>query len=165
MKVRFDSDPVTRLVVRPPAEARGRRHQVVEPWVFHVDASAITVPPGFWTDWASIPRLARAILDRDGPWARAALAHDFLYFITYRDSRAVCDSVLYQGMVTDGVAMIYRNLIYYAVRIGGGFTWAEYKANRYHAAVSLAKMPTKREGMQFAVTVAAWDRGVDDALA
>lgn len=162
MKVKFESDPVTRLVVRPPAEAAGKRHQVVEPWTFHVDSSAITVPPGFWTDWASIPRPARAILDRDGPWARAALAHDFLYFLTYRDSRAVCDNVLYEGMVFDGVGWCARQTIYTAVRLGGGWTWDRYKANRYHAKISLAKMPTKREGMQFSVTVADWDRGGDD---
>lgn len=165
MKVTFSGDPVTRLVVRPPAEAGGCRHQLVEPWQFTVDSSEITVPAGFWTDWASIPRPARAILDRDGPWARAALAHDFTYFISYRDSRAHCDQLLLAGMVTDGVGVLARQTIYWAVRVGGWAVWAGYKGNAYHAKVGLKKMPTARDGMQFSVTVSRWTRGADDAVA
>lgn len=161
MKVRFDSDPITRLVVNPPPEAGGKRHCLVEPWTFYVDHSAITIPPGFWTDWASIPKPARAFLDRDGRWARAALAHDFLYFITYRDSRAVCDAILLAGMEYDGVGWAARHAIYLAVRIGGGWTWARYKTNQYRPQINLIKMPTQRDGMQFRVTVADWTRDDD----
>jgi hypothetical protein len=65
-------------------------------------------------------------------------------------------------MVSDGVGWWARNTIYQAVRIGGGSTWARYAANNYQARVSLRKLPTARQGMQFSVTVANWTRGVDD---
>ena len=164
MIVCFESDPVTRSVVHPPKEADGKRHQVVEPWAFFVDSAKITVPVGFWTDWASIPKPCRAILDRDGPWSRAALAHDFLYFMTYRDDRYFCDQVILHGMIFDRVGSLARTVIYNAVRFGGIWTWERYKRNRYHASFSLAKMPTSLDGMQFNVTVADWDRD-DETLA
>jgi hypothetical protein len=39
----------------------------------------ITVPAGATTDLASIPGFAAALLPPDGPWAKAAVIHDFLY--------------------------------------------------------------------------------------
>ena len=162
MKVTFSSDPVTRLVVRPPGESGGKRFCLVEPFVFKVDSAEITVPVGFWTDWASIPAPARAIFDPAGRWARAALAHDFVYFITYRNSRAYCDEILLAGMVADGVGWWARNTIYGAVRVGGWMAWDHYAKNNYHASVFLEKMPSAENGMQFAVTVAGWGRTADD---
>ena len=162
MKVTFTSDPVTRLVVHPPPEADGKRYQLIQPFVFRVDSSEIVIPVNFWTDWASIPRPARALLDRDGPWARAALAHDFVYFLTYRNNRRHCDDILYFGMVADGVGCLARHTIHKAVQIGGGWTWDRYAKNNYQAKVSLRKMPTAKQGMQFSVTVAGWDRPADD---
>ena len=40
----------------------------------------IVVPRGFVTDLASIPRPFWSWLPPDGPWAKAAVIHDFLYY-------------------------------------------------------------------------------------
>lgn len=108
----------------------------------------ITVPAGMTTDLASIPRLVSGALPPDGPWARAALVHDFLYatggtcVLKQKDlrtsrvfiypngcsrrtpySRAEADEVLRQAMAVLGVSMIQRVTIYEAVRLGGAKGW------------------------------------------
>ena len=42
-------------------------------------SDVITVPAGFVTDLASIPRLVWSFYPPDGPWVKAAIIHDFLY--------------------------------------------------------------------------------------
>jgi len=41
----------------------------------------ITVPAGFDTDYASIPRIFWPIYPPDGEYAPAAILHDFLYHV------------------------------------------------------------------------------------
>lgn len=40
----------------------------------------IIVPAGFVTDLASVPRMVWSFYPPDGPWAKAAIIHDFLYW-------------------------------------------------------------------------------------
>src|SRR5262245_38142541 len=44
-----------------------------------------TVPAGFVTDLASIPRIFWSALPRDGEYAYAAILHDYLYWTQVRD--------------------------------------------------------------------------------
>lgn len=98
----------------------------------------ITVPPGFVTDLASIPRLASALYAPDGPWVKAAIVHDFLYGthgtgvweghptgLSRRRpySRAEADDVLREAMASRGVGVVKRNVIWSAVRAGGAGGW------------------------------------------
>lgn len=97
----------------------------------------ITVPAGALTDLASIPRLAGVLLPPDGPWAKAAVVHDFLYAtrgtciagtFTWRTrakpySRAEADKVLREAMEVLGVPAWKRAVIYAAVRVGGARGW------------------------------------------
>jgi hypothetical protein len=39
----------------------------------------VTVPVGFITDFASIPRIGRSIIQKDGPHRLPAVLHDYLY--------------------------------------------------------------------------------------
>lgn len=96
---------------------------------------AITVPAGFITDLASIPRALSGALPPDGPWTKAAVIHDALYFtrgglelwhgkrIIARPapySRAESDDILREAMADRGVGIVQRNLIWSGVRVGGG---------------------------------------------
>lgn len=98
----------------------------------------IVVPPGFVTDLASIPRPFWTLLPPDGPWVKAAVIHDFLYYtdgtgvwkkhpkmITRAApyTRAEADWILRDAMRDRGVDVFRRNLIWLAVRIGGRFGW------------------------------------------
>jgi hypothetical protein len=85
---------------------------------FSEDLGIIRVPMGFQTDFASIPWGLWNLFPPSGPWARAAVIHDFLY----RKSgvtRAVADKVFLDAMKHLGVNWLTRHLIYRAVRIFG----------------------------------------------
>jgi hypothetical protein len=99
----------------------------------------ITVPAGFVTDLASIPRFAWTLLPPDGPWVKAAVVHDFLYatrgtgicWTTHPPgidrptpyTRAEADWILRDAMADRGVDVTRRNIIYDAVRAFGDGGW------------------------------------------
>lgn len=87
----------------------------------------ITVPTGFKTDLASIPKAFQNIFDPAGPWMPAAIIHDFLYSKFsdqhFKLSRKQCDDIFLEAMYNLGIGW-ERNVIYAAVRIGG---WASFK--------------------------------------
>jgi hypothetical protein len=97
----------------------------------------ITVPAGFVTDLASIPRLVSGLLPPDGPWAKGAVIHDFLYatagtgvfggkrWITRpaNYSRKEADDVFAEAMKVLGVPAWRRSVIHAAVRLGGQKGW------------------------------------------
>jgi hypothetical protein len=89
----------------------------------------VTVPAGGLTDLASIPRLVSNLMPPDGPWAKAAVIHDWLYETygkpgngrTY--TREQADRILREAMEVLGVPALSRWLIYTAVRLGGARGW------------------------------------------
>lgn len=97
----------------------------------------ITVPAGFVTDLASVPRLVWSFYPPDGPWVKAAVVHDFLYD-TNGDgrwwdkdwiapartfTRAEADDILLEGMRDRGIGRWERTVLWLAVRLGGGAGW------------------------------------------
>lgn len=102
------------------------------------NTGAITVPPGFPTDLASIPRWAWTLLPPDGPWVKAAVIHDYLYStggtgeiwgrpssiadsVTY--DRMQCDRIMLEAMADRGVDAFRRTVIYLALRAFGWIGW------------------------------------------
>jgi hypothetical protein len=98
----------------------------------------ITVPKGFVTDLASIPRLFWDLLPPDGPWVKAAVIHDYLYYTKGSGvwkchprtidrptdySKDESDSILKEAMLDRGVDGFRANVIWFAVHIGGGHGW------------------------------------------
>lgn len=77
----------------------------------------ITVPKGFTTDLASVPRLPGAYLLFAGRGRRSAILHDWLY--VNQVDREWADSVFLAAMQNE-VGFVPRNLMYWAVRVGGG---------------------------------------------
>lgn len=82
------------------------------------------VPKGFKTDLASIPWFAQPLFHflRVGRYDRAAVVHDWLYATQYQ-RKAVCDRVLLEAMLADGVGFWPAHLIYWGVRLGGWWAW------------------------------------------
>ena len=78
----------------------------------------ITVPAGFETDFASVPRwpLAFALLGQYGH--AAAVLHDWLY-TTAQLSRAAADRVFLSALRSSGIARWRAWLMWAGVRIGG----------------------------------------------
>jgi hypothetical protein len=75
----------------------------------------VTVPPLFVTDLASIPRLFFSELRPDGPYAYAAIVHDWLYW-QQTGLRKDADWLLKLGMEAFDVSAFTLNLIYESVR-------------------------------------------------
>jgi hypothetical protein len=86
----------------------------------------VTVPAGFKTDLASIPRGLWNILPKSGRYDRAAVVHDFLY-ATNGVTRKQADQVLSEAMTYLKVPAWQRRLIYAGVRVGGWKPWNAYR--------------------------------------
>lgn len=83
---------------------------------------AVTVPPGFVTDFASIPRIFWSILRPDGEYAYAAVVHDYLYWTQTR-TRDEADDILKMAMEDFEIGATKVGTIYNAVRLGGQVAW------------------------------------------
>ena len=82
----------------------------------------ISVPVGFVTDFASIPRIFWSMLRPDGNYAYAAVIHDFLYW-TQLTTRENSDMIFKLAMGDFKIPESKANAIYAAVRAGGGKAW------------------------------------------
>ena len=82
----------------------------------------ITVPVGFQTDYASVPRWLWPIFPPMGVYSGAAIIHDYLYKRQNR-CRLECDDIFLEAMTALGVSKTTRYAMYYAVRIWGQIAW------------------------------------------
>lgn len=91
-------------------------------WCDDLTGQVVAVPEGFVTDFASIPWYVRPILKPDGPYAQAAIIHDYLYALgTPGDEagRKVADDMLMAAMIDYQVPRADREAIYLGVHKGG----------------------------------------------
>lgn len=90
-----------------------------EDLVYENDQYIITVCKGFDFDFASIPRLFRGILPKDGmKYDRASCLHDALY-ASKVFNKETCDLLFKEAMKSDGVSDFWINTMYLAVKYGG----------------------------------------------
>jgi hypothetical protein len=111
------------------------RFELYRPFVFHLDSkyskAKITVPAGFVTDFASVPRAFWSIIAPYGKHAKAAVLHDFLYAChgyAFGDqlvsfTRKECDDIFLKAMEVLGVNPAKRWIMYQAVRLFAGSHW------------------------------------------
>lgn len=117
--------------------------KVAQPLTYHNERFnvTITVPIGFQTDLASVPRIAWDLIPpMDAHIVEAAIVHDWLYYnmgferplnmplakklgITPTFTRMQCDRILSDAMKTCGAPWLERHIVYWAVRIGGWKPW------------------------------------------
>lgn len=105
---------------------------------YHSEEKGITIrtPAGTETNFASIPRLVKPLIDNDSGIIRdAATMHDFLYSLVSNESypeitRKIADQLLREGMKDLGAGWTKRNLVYYSVRSAG---WLHYKKDKRDA--------------------------------
>ena len=86
---------------------------------------SVSVPIGFVTDFASIPRALWTSLPRDGDYVWAAVVHDYLY-----STKEVADDVLNAAMGNLNIPTVTRFAIYQGVAVGGGPSWANNAQRR-----------------------------------
>lgn len=86
------------------------------------------VPKGFETDFASVPRLLWSLVGHPaGPYAPAAVLHDWLY-ATAPVSRSRADSLFLEAMAVLQVRWTQRWALYLGVRIGGWVAWSQHRS-------------------------------------
>jgi len=116
------------LVVEYLGEGKWR---LVHPFEYHVGDEAsdeiISVPVGFVTDFASIPRVFWSILSPYGRHGKAAVVHDYLYATNKDYDRKQSDDIFKEAMVVLGVNWLKRGIMYNAVRWFAGGVWKKYR--------------------------------------
>ena len=98
------------------------------------DKWVITVPAGFETDYASIPRPLWTILPPRGKYNRPAIIHDFLYHFAPIDpttlkrvNRGRADYIIREACENVGDRFTQRWLIYIGLKVGGWVAWKNYR--------------------------------------
>ena len=89
---------------------------------------ATSVPRGFITDLASIPRILHSLIPVNGRHSPAAIVHDYLY-ATQRCTRKQADETFLWAMESLGVNAVRRYAMYAGVRAFGWLVWAERKTD------------------------------------
>ena len=94
--------------------------EVSAPLIWVDKERSIIVPSGFVTDLASIPKIVRPFIDRNGKTRRPAIIHDYLYqtAIHSRIKRKDADLIFLSAMKSEGIGLM-RYAIYQAVRSFG----------------------------------------------
>lgn len=114
---------------------------VYKKFTYHVNKypskEVITIPKGFETDFASIPRIFWVLISPIDKHAKAAVVHDYCYkYAPYTRKRS--DQIFLEAMKVLNVPKWKQYCIYYAVRIFSilpwwwkrGKDWQERKAIR-----------------------------------
>jgi hypothetical protein len=127
-------DPRRLSVAIDPGAADGRLFVVLEPFTWSGDGLTLHLPAGFRFDGASIPRVARPLIDRLQLGALAPAFHDALYggggvmaagwqMPPARLTRAQADALFRRHMDEDGVPAARAWWAWRAVRWFGGSSW------------------------------------------
>lgn len=95
---------------------------VNEEYRYQTSKGLVVVPKGFRTDYASVPKIFRNIINTYGKHGRAAVVHDWLYSsqCEINVTRAEADKIFLEIMVEWNVKKYKRILMYVLVRIFGG---------------------------------------------
>lgn len=104
----------------------GLHARLLERYQVYVQGRTITVPPGFVTDFASVPRFFWRILPPFGRYSPAAVVHDYLY-ATALVTRREADSIFYDLMRLCDVPAWKRSVMAQALRVFGGRAWAKHR--------------------------------------
>jgi hypothetical protein len=98
------------------------RWALAQPVTWDAPDLKVTIPDGFVTDLASIPRIFRNILDVDGVSRFAAILHDALY-CCQQTTRAFADSQLRAALIAYGESRFTAGIYFAGVRAGGWMPW------------------------------------------
>lgn len=123
-----DHDP---LIVHFDGDGKYWTTEGLVEWDDPDQAWTVSVPTGFRTDFASVPRGLWNLFPPTGRYAPAAVLHDFLYQTAHvgdvEISRGYADSVLRRASGDLGVSWMTRTLMYAGVRSGGWIVWRRHR--------------------------------------
>ena len=103
-----------------------KRWEMQVPLTYTGARESFTVPTGFKTDFASIPRAVVWLLPRYGVYTKSAILHDYLCR-TDEVSRADADGLFRRSMHEQGVSVPRRWMMWAAVRLASLMRGADAK--------------------------------------
>jgi len=85
----------------------------------------VVVPLGYLSDLASVPRMARRLVDaQSSTTRRPSVVHDFIYTDqTHRFTKREADQMFYDALLEEGTPKALAWLMWKAVRLGGRGNW------------------------------------------
>ena len=108
--------------------------KLVDGFEYHVgeypSKEIIKIPPGTITNFASVPRIFWPIISPIDNHAKAAVIHDYCYYIQY-DKKKECDDLFLEGMTVLGVKKWKRYCMYWSVRLFAWIPWLKAKTRHY----------------------------------
>lgn len=98
--------------------------RLLSDFVITIEGKTVTIPKGFNTDFASVPRFPVTYWLFGNITHRPPVIHDWLYTLGGdNEARKYADNVFYHAMLADGVNKIKAKCIYSAVRLFGKSHW------------------------------------------
>lgn len=97
----------------------GRNYRLLTMFQYDASGFTVTVPAGFLTDFASVPKILWNLLPPTGQYGKAAVVHDYLYRTPGLVSKEIADATFLEAMGVLGVPWITRHLLYRAVSLFG----------------------------------------------
>lgn len=133
------------LVVSPLGD--GKFWRLRNSFSYHIgeegSSNRVTVPEGFCTDFASVPRPLWWLFPTWGRYGNAAVIHDFCYWEQSRD-RKEADLIFLEGMVVLHVRRFTRMSLYFAVRGFGWLAWWRNGRKKRARMMDMAMQEAKR---------------------
>jgi Protein of unknown function (DUF1353). len=104
---------------------------LVEPLTYTIGGTqlSITVPKGFVTDYASVPRALWSVFPKQGVYSEAAIVHDYLYWVQMC-SKEQADNIFLIAMKEHDTGFVTRWSMYEGVSKGGQSSWDENRKKR-----------------------------------
>ena len=134
---------------------------LIEEFKFEYEDIIFTIPKGFITDGASVPKIFWNILSPWGIYSPAAVAHDWLYY-SQTTTKDFADDMLMAGMKKLGTSALECNIIYGAVNKAGQSAWDENKKKKEIGFIRIAQdIPTSVMDIPFywEGTTGDWEKG------
>ena len=133
------------LIVSPLAD--GRTWYLRKEFGYDVgregSGETISVPVGFLTDFASVPRPLWWLLPLWGRYGNAAVIHDYCYWEQHY-TRKRTDMIFLEAMAVLKVGSITRHTMHLAVRLFGSIAWWNNRYRKRSGKSKIAKrLPEK----------------------
>ena len=103
----------------------------LEQFEYHVgdypSEEIITVPAGYITDFASVPRTFWSIISPIDRHAKAAVIHDYLYDYPENYSRKEIDEIFLEALNVLDIKIWKTHCLYYGVRLFSWYRWNQLR--------------------------------------
>jgi len=110
------------------------RWRVYVPFKYHIGTypseKVIEIPVGFTTDFASVPRAFWSIISPIDEHGKAAVVHDYCYYIGY-DTRKNCDKLFLEALTVLDASRWKQICMYYSVRLFSWHAWNYHRNQEY----------------------------------